>query len=463
MLYERYHQPLYRYCRSLLRDEADAQDAAQSAFAGAFAALRRGRRDAPLRPWLFRIAHNESVSVLRRRRPQHELSELSEGATASVEEEAEARARLAALVADLQELPERQRGALVMRELSGLSHEDVAIALGTTVSGAKQTIFAARRSLIEFSEGRAMRCEEIQRTISDADRRGLRGRRVRAHLRDCEGCAAFAAAIPARRADLRALAPPLPAAALTGALARTLGAGTAPSGAGAGGLAAGTAGKTVGMALVGKALAGAAILAAATIGAKTALWRPAHAARRPPMATRLAPAGPAAAVPHGATLRPVAYVGRPTARRDSNAVSLRTVRVSHARHARSAHRARPAAAARSARWAPAASGGSASRASTTGGVGRAYGLSSYHAGRPSTHHPAHTPTARGRTIGVRHRTVRATAVVAAEKSQAPIAAGPGRAKHPSSRHVAQAQGTGNSSAHAMPQGAASGSHSRAGG
>src|SRR5690348_9044471 len=57
-LYERYHQPLYRYCRSLLRHDADAQDAMQSALTNAYSALSRDGRDAPLRPWLFRIAHN---------------------------------------------------------------------------------------------------------------------------------------------------------------------------------------------------------------------------------------------------------------------------------------------------------------------------------------------------------------------------------------------------------------------
>jgi DNA-directed RNA polymerase specialized sigma24 family protein len=73
VVYERYHQMLYRYCRSILRDDADAQDALQSTFAAAFAALRTGQRDAPMRPWLFRIAHNESVSVVRRRRPASAL------------------------------------------------------------------------------------------------------------------------------------------------------------------------------------------------------------------------------------------------------------------------------------------------------------------------------------------------------------------------------------------------------
>ena len=59
VVYERHHQGLYRYCRSILRNDADAQDALQSTFTAAFAALGRGQRDAPIRPWLFRIAHNE--------------------------------------------------------------------------------------------------------------------------------------------------------------------------------------------------------------------------------------------------------------------------------------------------------------------------------------------------------------------------------------------------------------------
>ena len=68
VLYERYHQPLYRYCRSMLRNDQDAQDALQSTFAAALAALQESKRNAPFRPWLFRIAHNEAITVIRRRR-----------------------------------------------------------------------------------------------------------------------------------------------------------------------------------------------------------------------------------------------------------------------------------------------------------------------------------------------------------------------------------------------------------
>jgi RNA polymerase sigma factor (sigma-70 family) len=285
-LYEKYHQQLYRYCHSLVHNDADAQDALQSTLAKALAALQRGRRDAPLRPWLFRIAHNESISLLRRRLPSSEVLDLEECAGNSTEEQVQTRARLAQLVSDLRDLPERQRGALVMRELSGLSHEEIAIALETTPGAAKQAIFDAREALAERAEGRAMDCEQARRAISAGDRRVLRGRRLRAHLSSCTECVAFAAAIPARQAELRMLAPPLAPLAATGLLAQlapggaahgtsgVLGAGAAQSaGGGLSTAVSATAGKTIGGTLAVKALVGAAVVAVVAAGASTVVPR----------------------------------------------------------------------------------------------------------------------------------------------------------------------------------------------
>ncbi|MBV9717389.1 MAG: sigma-70 family RNA polymerase sigma factor [Solirubrobacterales bacterium] len=257
-LYKRYHQPLYRYCHSLLRHDSDTQDALQSTFISALSALRAGRRDAPLRPWLFRIAHNESVSILRRRRrrPEDELPETLAAPASPIDELAEDHARLERLLADLRELPARQRAALLMRELSGLSHEDIALALGTSVGTAKQTIFEARRSLADFEKGRAMSCREICRLISDGDRRALRARKVRAHLRSCPACSAFATAIPARTAELRALAPALPSGLAGAVLARTLQAGGAGGAAGTGAAGGGAAGGAAGTGAAGGGAAG---------------------------------------------------------------------------------------------------------------------------------------------------------------------------------------------------------------
>src|SRR5947208_2566674 len=102
VLYERYHQPLYRYCRSMLRNDQDAQDVLQSTFASALAALQQGKRNAPFRPWLFRIAHNEAITLIRRRRDAgQEITEAMLPPVASASEEADDRARLALLLADL--------------------------------------------------------------------------------------------------------------------------------------------------------------------------------------------------------------------------------------------------------------------------------------------------------------------------------------------------------------------------
>jgi len=295
ILYERYHQRLYRYVRAMLRHDADAQDALQSALAKAFSALVEDRRDAPLRPWLYRIAHNEAVSIMRRRRPEVELSAVGEQTSRSAEEEAGERAALTQLVADLGQLTDRQRGALVMRELSGLTHAEIDAALALDPGGAKQTIFEARRSLGEFAEGRAMSCADVCRAISDGGGRSLRGRGIRAHLRDCGGCAAFAAAIPARSRDLRALAPPLPAGAAAALLTRTLGAGSGSAG-GASGVVAAVAGKAAGITLSSKVIAGLAVVAVAGAGVGTA-----GLVSQPPPAT--GHAQPAAAARAGAAGR----------------------------------------------------------------------------------------------------------------------------------------------------------------
>src|SRR6202012_2660818 len=182
ILFERFRSSIYRYCRSLAGNDADAQDALQTTFTHALIALREGRRDAPVRPWMYRIAHNEVVSLLRRRHPVMELStELTGLAGPSAYEVVEQRAGLATLIADLRALPERQRGALVMRELGGLSHDEIAVAFGMSVGASKQTVLEARRSLQKITEGREMPCADVQRIISDRDRRARRGRQVRAH------------------------------------------------------------------------------------------------------------------------------------------------------------------------------------------------------------------------------------------------------------------------------------------
>lgn len=278
-LYRRHHQALYRYCRSILRNDEDAQDALQSAMTRAFAALRSQERDLAVRPWLFRIAHNEAISLIRRRRQQEGAVE-EQADLMDLDAQVAQREQLATLVADLGTLAERQRAALVMRELSGLSIEEIAAALSTSPGAAKQALFEARSALHELAEGRAMECEAVRRLISESDGRVLRGRKVRAHLRACSGCRDFQSAIETRGAQLRALAPPLPVAAagtiLTGLLAR------AGGGHGGGAAVSGAVLGTHGASLAIKAIAGVAAVGAAAAGtARLTVLAPSHGHAHP--------------------------------------------------------------------------------------------------------------------------------------------------------------------------------------
>jgi RNA polymerase sigma factor (sigma-70 family) len=316
-MYERHHQALYRYCRSILHDDEDARDALQSTMAKALAALRDEKRDFELRPWLFRIAHNEAISRLRQRRAVVDLDAVETLGTDSLAQTVEDRERLALLSADLRDLPERQRMALVLRELSGLSHEEIAGVLDSSARAVKQTIFEARAGLQECAEGRTMLCADVQRALSDGDGRVLRGRRMRAHVRSCRACRQFKTALAQRPADLAALAPALPATAGATLLAHLLpgakaglasSAGTA-AGAG-GGLAATVATKAAIVAVATATLAGTGTVVRDVVTTRDQGGRPAVVALP---AARARPAAPTALGPAARGL-PAGSVGRDNGR-----------------------------------------------------------------------------------------------------------------------------------------------------
>jgi len=141
----RYGAPLGRYARAIVGGHAE--DVTQDAFSKALLALRRDGAEIELRPWLYRIVRNTALNDLRDRPPA--AQELTEplAHTGSVSEEVERREEVAELTRRLRELPEPQRAAIVMRELEGLGHEEIAAALGVTGGAARQTIHRARTAL----------------------------------------------------------------------------------------------------------------------------------------------------------------------------------------------------------------------------------------------------------------------------------------------------------------------------
>jgi RNA polymerase sigma factor (sigma-70 family) len=142
----RYRGALLRYCSALLGRER-AEDAVQQTFVKAYGAMHRDERPLLLKPWLYRIAHNTAHNALRDHALRHEELD-EEGATTELPElELERRERLRSVLASVQDLPPRQRDALVLRELEGRSYEEIAAALGVGGGAVRQLLNRARTTL----------------------------------------------------------------------------------------------------------------------------------------------------------------------------------------------------------------------------------------------------------------------------------------------------------------------------
>jgi RNA polymerase sigma factor (sigma-70 family) len=142
----RYERQLHYYCLQMV-GAPRAEDAVQQAFMQAFVALRDGeRREIALRPWLYRIARNCAIDLMRK---QHEHDELDPDFDGMSEASGvfEQKEELARVVAAIQALPDGQRRALTLRELEGRSYGEISAELGHTDSGVRQLIFRARTAL----------------------------------------------------------------------------------------------------------------------------------------------------------------------------------------------------------------------------------------------------------------------------------------------------------------------------
>ncbi len=141
----RYRKPLDRFAAAIVGGRSE--DVTQDAFSKALLALRGTTTEIELKPWLYRIVRNTALNEIRDSPPPtEELGEtIAGGRSAAVE--AERREEIGELMERLRALPEPQRAAIVMRELEGLSHEEIAAALGVSGGAARQAIYRARVAL----------------------------------------------------------------------------------------------------------------------------------------------------------------------------------------------------------------------------------------------------------------------------------------------------------------------------
>src|SRR4051812_19521668 len=165
-IFDRHHRAILSFCRHMLASPDEAEDAVQQTFISAFDALRADARDIRVKPWLYTIARNRCLSILRGRREQP--AELDEVPTVGLADEVQQRSDLRDLLDDLRDLPVDQRAALVLSELGDLSHAEVGEVVGCEAAKVKSLVFQARSSLIETRRAREIPCSEIREQLATA-------------------------------------------------------------------------------------------------------------------------------------------------------------------------------------------------------------------------------------------------------------------------------------------------------
>jgi RNA polymerase sigma factor (sigma-70 family) len=363
VLCARYQSRLLSFCRHLLASREDAEDVLQEVFAAAYNAVLADERAINVRPWLYRIARNRSLNHLRRASAigvdSMDVHFADHGL--STGDRVIRRESFRELVADVHELPETQRTALLLREIDALSYEQIADAMETTVPSVKSLLVRARISLAEAAEARKLSCEQVRLELGEAaEGLGKLSTPARRHVRGCERCALFKKQLKDNNRALAAIFPVGPLVLLHKLLLAKLGS----TGAAGGAHVAGGAGASVGASAGATAGAGAVAGAGATAGAS--LGGGLLTAGAGALATKAA-AGLAAAalVTAGAVAadrtaptrhahRALASASVPAATRDAEPVVVKeqSQPLSIATHARAAHRHRLAVASKAAKHAP---------------------------------------------------------------------------------------------------------------
>jgi len=155
-IFDAYHARIYNYIYRLMGDSEDASDLTQESFLKAYRALARGDKPRNLSAWLYRIASNICLDVLRRRRLiqwqplENLLAVLGVGGARSPEEEVIQHERQSEIERVLAQMPARYRMYLILREREGLSYQEISAITGDSLDTVRVTLFRARERAREI-------------------------------------------------------------------------------------------------------------------------------------------------------------------------------------------------------------------------------------------------------------------------------------------------------------------------
>lgn len=153
-LVQRYQEALIHFLRRILNSDEDAFDCAQEAFLAAYRNLHRYSDRYSFRAWLYAIARNKALDLLRKQRREVPLTleETIVDRQPSPEEEWLAKERAALLTEVLQKLPQHYGQALYLRYQQELSYEEIALVLQVPVSRVKTYLHRGKEKLRQYLE-----------------------------------------------------------------------------------------------------------------------------------------------------------------------------------------------------------------------------------------------------------------------------------------------------------------------
>jgi RNA polymerase sigma-70 factor (ECF subfamily) len=168
ILMRRYNQRLFRVARSILADDAEAEDVMQDAYVRAYRELAGFRGEARFATWLTRIAVHEALARARKRRRLVPIAASVDGReppdppalTRSPEREAENGELRAVLQETVEALPDPLRAVFCLREIEGLTSEQIADAVGISIENVRVRLHRAKAALrqkLDDRMGREMR------------------------------------------------------------------------------------------------------------------------------------------------------------------------------------------------------------------------------------------------------------------------------------------------------------------